>query len=166
MLLLEDGLSEAVGAPWTCEAPGFSQRGRGCGCRAWAARGECDVCPQEALVSLCTPMTCCHRAPLHPWEAAGEGVSTPACAVTRWSCLQAASAQERLRARGFQTRLFISIPGVTTLHSGKKHPQWIRAVVFGAKTTAGSERANQGQGSSWAPAGLILLRSAAAFSMH
>lgn len=69
-------------------------------------------------------------------------------------------------ARGFQTRLFISVPGVTTLHSGKKRPRWIRAVVLGAKTVAGSERADQGQGSSWAPARPVLLRCAAAFGVH
>lgn len=69
-------------------------------------------------------------------------------------------------ATGFQTRLFISVPGVTTLHSGKKRPRWIRAVVLGAKTVAGAERADQGQGCSWSPARPVLLRCAAAFSVH
>lgn len=72
------------------------------------------------------------------------GGSAPACAATRWPCLQAIPEQEGLHARGFQIRLFISIPGVTTLHSGKKHPGWIWADVFGAETVSGSVRADWG----------------------
>lgn len=40
-------------------------------------------------------MTLCHWAPLHPSEAAGGGGgSAPACAATRWPCLQAIPEQE------------------------------------------------------------------------
>lgn len=112
---------------------------------AGAAQAVCGVCLRESLFSPCTPMTLCHWAPLHPSEAAGGGGgSAPACAATRWPCLQAIPEQEGLHARGFQIRLFISIPGVTTLHSGEKHPGWIWADVFGAETVSGSVRADQG----------------------
>lgn len=59
------------------------------------------------------------------------------------ACRQSLS-RKGLHARGFQIRLFISIPGVTTLHSGEKHPGWIWADVFRAETVSGSVRADRG----------------------
>lgn len=156
-------LSDTVGTLRTCYMRGFFMR-------ALVLQGQprpCAVCVcKNHSFFPCTPMTRCHPAPLRPREAAGEGVSAPARAVTRWSCPQAASVRERLHARGFQPLLFISSPGVTTFHSGKKHPGWIRADVFGAVTISGSARAERGQGSSWAPTGPILLPGTAAFGIH
>lgn len=163
-------LSDTVGTLRTCYMRGFFTRAlvrRRLGVPGTGSPRPCAVCAcKNHSFSPCTPMTRCHPAPLHPWEATGEGVSAPARAAMRWSCPQAVSARERLHARGFRPLLFISIPGVTTLHSGKKHPGWIWTDAFGAVTISGSARAERGHGSSWAPTGLVLLPGTAAFGIH